>query len=367
MTAFRWVALNSTSDLGALASILGDEYGPKKVAQRLEADLSDAVKGLLVELHYVDKDYRSTYYHFYAKQGRHYRDDCVRLHFFDASVSFEEAELRLSCPDSLTDHYFGYMVLRPTGIATVGRSVLSPDVRKGACRSIVVADHKAHVLGHRLLVKGFPSMDQHVDIAVCAHVACWSILRHYSERYSIYREHLTHDVTMMAQDFNPGGLVPSLGLTVANAERVFQQAGTFPLLVTRRPKDPDPEFFRQIGAYLESGFPLFASMRSREHAIAIVGHEWVPKRDWPSGGLKFSWDEVARLCVVDDNYLPYHSMPALGSGTPYSIDDVDAFIVPLPEKVFYSAEAVDRLCPAVHKHFHKLLGLPSADQLNVHS
>jgi len=55
-------------------------------------------------------------------------------------------------------------------------------------------------------------MDQHIDISVCAHAACWSILRHYSERYTTYREFLTHDITMMAQEFNPGGLVPSKGL-----------------------------------------------------------------------------------------------------------------------------------------------------------
>ena len=76
-------------------------------------------------------------------------------------------------------------------------------------------------------------MDQHIDISVCAHAACWSILRHYSERYSIYREVLTHDITLMAHQFNPGGLVPSKGLEVSHAERVFQEAGTFPYHVAR--------------------------------------------------------------------------------------------------------------------------------------
>jgi len=68
-------------------------------------------------------------------------------------------------------------------------------------------------------------MDQHRDISVCAHAACWSLLRHYSERYNSYREFLTHDITLMAQEFNPGGLVPSKGLEISHAERVFQSAG----------------------------------------------------------------------------------------------------------------------------------------------
>ena len=166
------------------------------------------MKGVLIERKYVDKDYRSTYYHFYAKKGQHYRADCVRLHFFDQTVTFDDSALKLACPDGpdhLSHHYFGYMVLRQTGIATIGRSVSSPDVRSGASRYIITANHKVHVLGYKLMIEGFPSMDQHVDISVCAHVACWSILRHYSERYNSYREFLTHDITLMAHQFDPAG------------------------------------------------------------------------------------------------------------------------------------------------------------------
>jgi hypothetical protein len=76
------------------------------------------------------------------------------------------------------------MVLRPTGIATIGRSVLSPDIRKGASGFIITALHKVQLLGYELEVQGFPSMDQHIDISVCAHAACWSILRHYSVHYN---------------------------------------------------------------------------------------------------------------------------------------------------------------------------------------
>src|SRR5215831_15629880 len=98
------------------------------------------------------------------------------------------------------------------------------------------------------MIRGFPSMDQHVDISVCAHAACWSILRHYSERYNSYQEFLTHDITLMAHQYDPGGLVPSKGLQVSHAERVFQEAGTFPIHVTKDPHAVDPSFYRQLGA-----------------------------------------------------------------------------------------------------------------------
>ena len=54
---------------------------------------------MLVEHGYIDKDYRSTFYNFYAKMGRQYRPDCVRLHFFDSTVSYDEArsDIASSC------------------------------------------------------------------------------------------------------------------------------------------------------------------------------------------------------------------------------------------------------------------------------
>jgi hypothetical protein len=359
---YTWIPLRSGADLAQLAKHISPEYAPERIAKKLAEGMSKAVKGVLIERNYIDKDYRSTYYNFYAKKGQHYRADCVRLHFFDQTVWFDEKALKLSCADNrLADHYFGYMVLRPTGIATIGRSVVSPDVRSGACRFIISADHKVHLLGYKLTVQGFPSMDQHVDISVCAHAACWSILRHYSERYSVYREFLTHDITMMAQQFNPGGLIPSKGLEVSHAERVFQEGGTFPVHVARGQSGKgDLSFYRQLSAYVESGFPLFAAMHSRGHAVAVVGYEWRAPVSTAVPGMRYAWDEVQSLAVVDDNHLPYLSIPVNG-GALYCAMDIDAFIVALPEKVFYPADAVDRLAPALFK-LGAVVGLPPKEE-----
>ena len=77
--------------------------------------------------------------------------------------------------------------------------------------------------------------------------------------------------------------------------------------------------------------------------------------------MRYAWDEVQSLAVVDDNHLPYISIPVSPAGAPYCAEDIDAFIVALPEKVFYPADAVDRLAPALFK-LGPVVGLPPKDK-----
>src|SRR2546428_13288548 len=102
---YKWLAISSSSDLAQLANHISSEYNPDPVSKKLAQDISKAVRGILIEENYIDKDYRSTYYNFYSKKGQRYRTDCVRMHFFDGSVAFDNKNLKLRCPDNrLTDH-----------------------------------------------------------------------------------------------------------------------------------------------------------------------------------------------------------------------------------------------------------------------
>src|SRR5207249_10072173 len=82
--------------------------------------------------------------------------------------------------------------------------------------------------------------------------------------------------------------------------------------------------------------------------------------------MRYAWDAVKSLVVVDDNHLPYLSIPARGtpsaSAVPqYTGQAIDAFIVALPEKVYYPADAVDRLAPTLFK-LGNLVDLPSQEE-----
>ena len=341
--------------------MLDGDFEPTRIVKKLKANITSRVKAVLVEHDYLDKDYRSTFYNFYAKKGRPYRTDCVRLHFFDEQVSFnglsdENSERRLG------DHYYGYMVLRPTIRGTLGRSVLSPDIRVDARGRAIQALHHVHLQGHRLGVWGFPSMDQHVDITTCAHVACWAVLRHYSENYSEYREYLVHDIAKLVTGFEPGGISPSRGLYEWEAERVFNAAGCFPVIVSRD-ELTDDEFFGQLLAYLESGFPLFIGMDlgGVGHAIVAAGYSWKTLAAAPSDGSNHVWGQVDKLLTVDDNLLPYVSVPldestSDGAEPDYTTDNFGSFIVALPEKIGYPAEAMAKYRDVLQQSLVKSMG-----------
>lgn len=345
MSDYAWVSINKPDDFDQLESLLDREFAPKAVIAKLKAGLSLRVAAVLIEREYIDKDYRSTFYKHYAKKGRPYRDDCVRLHFFDAGVSYDDAQTDLrSMAGSLEGQYFGFIVLRPTLESTIGRSILSPDIRNGAQGKAIQGEHGVHLLGHKLRVWGFPSMAQHGDISVCAHVCCWSILRHYSERYPQTSEWLLQDISKLASTFDPGDLTPGLGLNVLHAKYVLQAAGTYPLVVSGE----DDLFHEQFLAYLESGFPLFVSVK-QQHAVVAAGYSWASPANKLEKDRSHAWEQVGSILVIDDNALPYVSvnrdavsgaLPA--SGRPeYDANDFDSFIVALPEKIFYSAVAVE--------------------------
>ena len=377
MSDYDWLEITAPDDYSQLVGKLDDEFQPGIIAEQLQDSITDTVGGVLIERGYIDKDYRSTFYNFYAKMGRTYREDCVRLHFFDKDVEFDRTQTDIICPggrpEELGYHYFGYVVLRPTLFATLGRSVLVPKIRVGARGMAIQAQHRVHLLGHRLSFWGFPSMSQHRDIAVCAHVSCWAILRHYSERFPQHRELLIHDITKLATPFEPGGLTPSLGLNVSSSERIFQAAGCFPLIVTKKKNEKDDRFYAQLLAYLESGFPLFVALKVRGygHAIVIAGYDWRTTAVKPPCADSHVWSQIDTLLAVDDNRLPYscvnlmspESSQTTSDGPLYGAQDFEAFIVPLPEKIFYPAAAMESGSQFLYSKLKGRFILPEEDRL----
>jgi hypothetical protein len=293
-----------------VARDMREKYQNAPVIAMLQRILNPRVRKVLVEYPYTDKDYRSTYYAFYAKRAKPYEPACLRLHFFGESVTYDPATYNLAFPAGVTGHYLGFMVLRPTSSNTVLRAVIDPDaIRKKETYWLTATEHKLHLLGHKLHVVGYPFAQQAADVAVCAQTACWGVLRHYSERWNSYRELTLYEVSHLGLDGAAGGLRSSRGLSDREMERILKAAGTYPLWVRKRDEFRDDahksamldSFRRELfGGWLESGFPLIAMLNGVGHAIAIVGLAGSPLQPAPERGKLTYWGQVDGVVAMDD-------------------------------------------------------------------
>jgi len=314
----------------------------------LRNNLSDSIRSIVVEYPYVDKDYRSTYYGFYSKRHRMYDKFCFRLHFFGQQI---ESDASLN---EAKDSYLGSMVLRPTEVATLGRTLLSPRAIKGFEGYICETAFKNNLYGIDLPINTFPHIMQDTDVTVCAHAVCWMIARYYSERYAVYPERLTYDIAGAIKDVSFGRTIPSRGITLGQVSEILNSIGFHPELFIRELyKDDKPDFFHDVlYSYVESGIPIVAAMHKKEHAVAILGHgvllsavDTVKALEWKEPFLP------ARRCcpsfvINDDNRLPFNFIHVdERSGDSYRLSDVDGFAVPLYEKMYLSADNILKIYP----------------------
>ena len=110
------------------------------------------IRSVVIEYPYVDRDYRSTYYSFYAKKHYGYDRFCVRLHFFRGII---QDELDLCGGQELYD---GFMVLRPTKVNPIGVTYVSPRSIDTASGSFICnANFMPMLMGSTSVWNPFPS------------------------------------------------------------------------------------------------------------------------------------------------------------------------------------------------------------------
>lgn len=338
----------SSADFVKLWETVPKDYLSDSLMSLLCKNMSDKIRSIVVEYPYVDKDYRSTYYSFYSKRHRIYDKFCFRLHFFEKLVASEK-DIK-----EAKESYLGSIILRPTEVATLGRTLLSPSAIKGFEGYICETLYKNNLDGIELSVRSFPHIMQDTDVTVCAHAVCWMIARYYSERYCVYPERLTYDIASAIKDVSFGRTIPSRGITLGQVSEVLNSIGFHPELFIRELyKNDEPDFFHDIlYSYVESGIPVVAAMHKKEHAVAILGHGIL--RSAVDAIRDLEWNKQfisARHCcpsfvINDDNRLPFNFIcEDEGSGDSYRLSDVDGFAVPLYEKMYLSADNILKIYP----------------------
>ncbi len=334
---------------------LRERYGglnPMPLGRCLEVARANGASTVVVETRYVDLDYRSEYSAFYSGTFQSPPNTARRLHFFQRKL---EADKLWDLPD---DHgYLGYVVIRPSALGTVGRTMLVPPPGlKDAVRTQVT--EQITFFGQCLSVTAVPFVQQDTQLGRCAHAAAW--VCHYSahRRGEVGRRTMAAFSLLADPSLGYGRPLPSGGLTVQQLLELLRVFELPPILygVSQLPPTPnvpwakpdptppanDPDAHPGLWdtriipiccRYLNSGYPILVA--TLDHAFVLCGYQRVPR---PGQG---DWIQFVRN---DDQRGPYltvddvlHDVSADG----YQYSPWEALIVPLPDKLWLSPEPAE--------------------------
>lgn len=318
----------------------------------LRSGLDESVRTVVAETRYLCKDHRNLYSHYYSKKFVPGSAECTRLHFF-ARPDIDDDVFRTD-PSAFQSDYMGFSVVRPVAQRCLGRTIIRSPSRDSGVHCLSTP-FKVHVRGQALTVAGFPYTSQDTDATVCAHSALWATCRYLSEKYSVYREVHPYDLIEWTAP-HLGRRVPHRGMNCEDYSTILSAFGAHPevLRLQRSEGAQDSDRFAEMCSYVESGFPILASIRG--HVIVVVGHTLDFTKIHHPGLRMPASDELGfvescaywkQLIVVDDNVFPYARFGFSGDTENYlaqfdypegessqTIENIRTAVVPLPEKVY---------------------------------
>lgn len=333
---------------------------------------------VVVETRYIDFDYRSEYSAFYSRTFRSQPDSAHRLHFFKAPLN--ESQL-WSLPE---EHgYLGYVIVRPSELGQVGRSVLAPPPGREAAVRAAIED-TVTFFGQKLKVRGMPFMQQDTQLGRCAHAAAWMCHHAAYRRGDVARRSMASFSLSAEPGLGYGRTLPSEGLTLQQLLelfRVFELPASFynierlppSILAPFAPPDPQPpapvngqpvhpgrwdtRIFRICCRYLNSGIPILVA--TVDHTFVLCGYERIPRDGEPD------WIQFQRHDDQRGPYLPVDDVFNDIGDHGYEYTPWEALVVPLPEKLWLPPEPAEGVGGLLLQEFAEgVVGsIPEAAQL----
>jgi hypothetical protein len=305
----------------------------------------------LVELPYVDKVYRDTYYHYYASRLKQYQRDTIRISFFDHPISpgIQPSEKEIQ---RIIDSYVGFLIIRPTLPRLIGRSAIHPRALRNdkfiCCRAPI----RSTALGIKVTTPAFPHASQDGQALSCAETTIWSMLEYFGNKYPEYSPILPSNIIGLLQKFSFKRQLPSDGLTAEQIAFVVREVG-FGAMIYSRSKHQD-QFNIALSMFIESGIPVIGVLKSPTigHAVNIIGRQIDDRRKLFAGSqileetgdlLIHDFHKMPRQYVfIDDNLPPYQLASIEAPCKNYGNEDWEkcelaTIIVPLYTKVYLDA------------------------------
>lgn len=311
------------------------------------------------EYKYVDKDYQDEFSTFYSKALKHYPHRCTRLHFFSNNIP-TSTRIRFG---KFRRSYLGFIVLRPTDLNRVGRTILKPPITDENCEFInCLAPFKSHIYGEKFCLDAMPFIQQDTQVGACAQAALWMLARYMSHRFG-YREFLPGEINRLAKStISLGRHFPaSDGLNYAQILDALQGMGfsaiiydrkmvdrcsphidhAFPVVENTPQEEASREFQRVVKLadityrYIESGLPVL--LATSNHALVAIGHKY----DFSNTTAQVAIQRIPSFYVNNDNTGPYLKLPIFTNRPPYSFPQVQAVIAVMPPEATLRGEEAE--------------------------
>ncbi len=326
-------------------------------------------KTVLVESHYIDKDYLLDLSIYYSRSLCNYDNHCSRIHFFRESFDQAAWEALLTQANRgeretalqfLNKGYIGFTVRRPLQRSPVGRTVLPP-LPEGSSYFGAVRRYVVHLAGFELSVEGLAFQQQDQGVSACATTALWSALHCAASKEGLPSLAPAQITEAASRYYMAGGRsLPSEGLNIQQICEATRAADLSPVVISG--VDPVQDV-AQLHGYLRSGFAPVLAIQPFEpqappnqepapkHAICAVGLKLREVSSQADLTLKFrdGASETCGIYVHDDRLGPYaiadiHNwtwkdkirtslLIKWADGGQKETSILEAIVVPLPSKV----------------------------------
>jgi hypothetical protein len=361
--------------------IVGERWPPTQVQYFTDYLTELECQSILIEGHYVDRDFVDDVALFYSRSLRAYPNYCRRLHFFKIplhngawrrlfTASRASDESRSDATNALQRGYLGFCVVRPLPAYPVGRTVLGTLAPRGPDHATGLSgtrSYRVHLAGFTLEIEGLAFQQQDQGVSACATTALWTSLHRIADLESLQIPTPAFITQAACRYYLPGGrALPQEGLTIDQICEACRASGLAPIVL----QGLDTAQVRShLHALLQSGFPPLLALqplgRNEGHAVSVVGFEargFVPGS--PTGpSVHDAGALVEKFFVHDDRLGPYacglledieveievrstktksksigtETVPALQllkrDGSKFAIGVVKAIIVPMPAKI----------------------------------
>jgi hypothetical protein len=282
-------------------------------------------KTILVENHYIDRDFLDDFTGYYVRCFTSYRRKCSRFHFFD--VEFDKNDFsallrgdtgRVS-KDDFQNSYLGFVVIKPLPQTVFGRTCLKTYPSDNDRRHFpVTQDYNPNLFGIPLKIRTLPFQEQDNVVAACATSALWSIFRGTGKLFD-HPVKSPVEITNAASVYAPleTRILPNKGLSIYQMTHAIRSVGLEPFLV----KGSDEYILKStLYAYLEGHIPILMGARLFDasdkdkyvgsHAVAIAGYSLGIKKTVPYGptGFLLKASRIDRIYVHDDQVGPFARM-----------------------------------------------------------